>query len=117
MDRMRKKELIREYLETKTPMGILSIKNVKENKVFLDVDKDTKSKINRLCFQLDLGSCPARELQKDWKRLGKDSFEIKVLELLEYDKDESKTDYSEELKILVFMWQDKLEKQGCILYK
>ena len=40
---------------------------------------------------------PSGTLQQDWKTYGKDNFAIEVLDTLEYSKDESKTDYSEDL--------------------
>ena len=40
-----------------------------------------------------------------------------VLEKLKYDKDESKTDYSEELAILKMVWEEKLLQKGMEFYK
>lgn len=117
MDKERKKELVRIYLETKTPMGILAIKNIKENKAFLETSIDTKSKINSLMLQLSTGGCRIRSLQQDWKRLGEESFVIEVLEILEYDKDENKKDYSQELKILKMIWEERLNEQGIDQYR
>jgi hypothetical protein len=116
MDKERKKELVRQYLETKTPMGILAIKNIKENKIFLETSIDTKSKINSLKLQLATGGCRIRSLQQDWNKLGEDDFIFEVLEVLEYDEDESKKDYSEELKILKMIWEERLDKQGIERY-
>lgn len=35
-----------------------------------------------------------------------------ILENLEYDKDESKTDYTEELALLQMIWEEKLAKEN-----
>ena len=51
-----------------------------------------------------------RELQQDWTRLGEADFEIEILEKLKYDKDETKTDYSEELEILKMEWEETFVK-------
>jgi hypothetical protein len=72
--------------------------------------------INRTKFQL-MGNChPNKELQKGWKEHGQDSFTIDILEKLKYDKDESKTDYSEELAILKMVWEEKLANEGMEFY-
>jgi len=39
------------------------------------------------------------------------------LEKLEYDKDETKTDYSEELALLKMIWEEKLLQRGVELYR
>jgi len=43
---------------------------------------------------------------RDWQALGQVSLEMKVLEALTYDKDESKTDYRDDLAILRFDLQE-----------
>lgn len=48
--------------------------------------------------------------------MGQLSFDIKVLETLKYDKDESKTDYEDDLAILRSAWAEKLTQQGFELY-
>ncbi|NLJ72434.1 MAG: hypothetical protein GX333_05430 [Syntrophomonadaceae bacterium] len=57
-----------------------------------------------------------KELQRDWQELGAQQFEVKILEILEYDEDESKTDYSEELELLKMIWVEKLIKEDIELY-
>jgi hypothetical protein len=64
--------------------------------------------MNRYRFQLGVGSHPNRALQDEWNEQGEGSFEFAVLERLEYDRDESKTDYSEELEMLHLIWTEKL---------
>lgn len=48
--------------------------------------------------------------------MGQLSFDIKVLETLKYGKDESKTDYEDDLAILRSAWAEKLTQQGFELY-
>ncbi|HHU33300.1 MAG TPA: GIY-YIG nuclease family protein, partial [Clostridia bacterium] len=55
--------------------------------------------------------------QKAWQEMGEKSFTIEVLEELEYEKDESKTDYSDDLALLEMVWQEKLAEQGLEPYK
>ena len=50
-------------------------------------------------------------------RYGESGFAIEILEKLEYDKDEGKTDYSEELRILEIICEERLAQEGMELYK
>lgn len=108
----RKKELKEFYKQLKTDMGIYIIESKNNNKYYLETSQNLKGKMNSAKFQLEMGSHRNYELQKAWKEYGSTNFEIKILEELEYDKDESKTDYSEELEIMKTIWEEKLSKQN-----
>jgi hypothetical protein len=73
--------------------------------------------MNGAIVRLEAGMHPNKELQKEWKDFGSDNFTIEILENLEYDKDESKTDYKEELTLLQIICEEKLAKQNLELYK
>lgn len=53
-----------------------------------------KGAVNGTKFRLGADSHRNKELQKEWNNFGVENFEIEILENLEYDKDESKTDYT-----------------------
>ncbi|MGI6684679.1 MAG: GIY-YIG nuclease family protein [Bacillota bacterium] len=112
----RKKELKEQYRQMKPDMGIFIIRFNAGNKCFIEGTQDMKSRINRYKFQLEFGSHPCRELQKDWNSQGPGSFSFEVLENLPYDKDESKTDYSDDLALLQMIWKEKLAKEGWKVY-
>lgn len=116
MDPQRKKELKELYKQLKPDMGILAVKHTSSNKYYLEGTQDLKSTVNSIKFKLNFGNHPNKELQKAWTEYGEDCFTIEVLEKLEYDKDESKTDYSEELEILKIEWEENLSKQGLEFY-
>jgi hypothetical protein len=113
----RKKELKMQFKQMKPEMGIMIVRAKSGNKYFLQGTQNLKGFINRTKFQLDSGGHPNRELQKCWQELGEKNFTIEVLEELEYEKDESKTDYSEDLALLEMVWQEKLAEQGLEPYK
>lgn len=96
----------------KTDMGIFVVESKVNNKYYLETTQNLKGKMNSTKFQLEMGSFRNNELQKDWKEYGEKNFEIKVLENLKYDKDESKTDYSEELEIMKSIWEEKLSNEN-----
>ncbi|SDI10220.1 GIY-YIG nuclease family protein [Desulfosporosinus hippei] len=112
----RKKELKEQYLQMKPEMGILIIRSKHNNKCFIQVSQRLQATLNRLKFQLDLGSHRNSELQKEWKEYGEGSFTIEVLEKLEYDKDETKTDYTDDLALLQMEWEEKMGREKVEFY-
>lgn len=101
----------------KPDMGIFIIKNNFNNKCYIEETQNLKGSINGAEFRLRFGNHSNRELQKEWKEHGKESFTIEILDNLEYDKDESKTDYSEDLAVLKMIWEEKLSKKDMEFYK
>lgn len=112
----RKKELKEQYKQMKPDMGIFVIRSKVNNKFYLEVTQNLKGKINSIKFQLKAGSYPHKLLQKEWNEYKSENFEIKILEILKYDKDELKTDYSEELDIMKMVWEEKLVNRNMISY-
>ena len=100
MDKSKRKELLQKYKEMKPEMGVYMFKSIKTNTVYLGCDKNIKATINGNKFRLKLNNHKCKKLQTDWNENKEEDFEIKTVEVLPYDKDESKVDYSEELKIL-----------------
>lgn len=101
----------------KPEMGIIIVRSKRTKKCLLEKSQNLKGMINRIKFQLGCGSYPNRELQKEWTEFGAGNFTIEVLEQLEYDKDEAKTDYTEELGILQMIWAEKMAQGGWEFYK
>lgn len=108
----RKKELKEQYKQMKTEMGVLIVQNKINKKYLMVASQNLKGMINRIRFQLSSGGHPNIELQKEWKEFGEDNFEFNILETLEYSKDETKTDYTEELQILEVMVKEKLTEKN-----
>lgn len=104
----RKKELKELYKNMKPDMGIFIVKSNYDNKSYIEATADLKASINSTKFKLNLGNHPNKELQKQWKEDGESSFTIEILEKLDYDEDESKIDYSEDLNILKLIWEERL---------
>jgi hypothetical protein len=112
----RKKELKELYKQMKPDMGVLIIRCTANDKCLLVPARNLNGMINRLRFQLEMGSAPYKELQNDWKQYGPESFAFEVLDTLAYSKDEAKTDYSKELDELCSLWKDKLKQENVNLY-
>lgn len=112
MDKSKKKELLQKYKEMKPEMGVYMFKSIKTNTVYLGCDKNIKATINGDKFRLKLNNHKCKKLQKDWNESEEENFEIKTVEVLPYDNDESKVDYSEELKILREMCKDRFIEEN-----
>jgi len=74
MDKKYRKKLNAEFLEMKPLMGVLTILNNAENKIFIKEGIDLRSLSNRIRFELNNGLFDNRNLQSDWIRLGEESF-------------------------------------------
>jgi len=96
-----KKELKENYKQIKPEMGVFVFKCLSSGKAYLGISQNIRAKLNSLVFQLNIGSYNKNEnLQSDWKKCGEKGFEIAISETLKYIEDESKTDYSGDLRIL-----------------
>jgi len=76
MDKKYRKKLKTEFLGTKPLMGVLTILNNAENKIFIKESTNLKALSNRIRFELNNGQFDNRNLQDDWNRLGEESFII-----------------------------------------
>lgn len=113
----RKKELKLQYKQMRPQMGIFVIRSDFANKCYIEATQNLKGTINSTKFKLGAGAHMNKELQQDWNKFGEENFIIEILENLEYDKDESKTDYREELALLQMIWEEKMAKENMKLYK
>ncbi|WP_409228618.1 GIY-YIG nuclease family protein [Gudongella sp. SC589] len=112
----RKRELKREYKETKPDMGVYMIRSRSTGKTYIESTRNLKSGVNRARFTLNFGSHMHNGLQEDWKDKGEKDFEMEILETLVYREDDLVGDYTEELELLLSMWKERLLEEGVKLY-
>ncbi len=113
----RRKQLKEQYKQMRPDMGVFAIGSKVNNKCCIEATQDLKGTMNGTRFKLKNGSHPNRELQKEWKEFGEGNFTIEILEHLEYDKDESKTDYKEDLALAKMIWEEKLLQEKKAFYR
>ena len=113
---MDRKELIRQYKETPPPAGVFAIRNTIDGKALVSASVNMPGMLNRMRFQLEMGSAPFPELQADWNRLGESAFTFETLDTLE-PSDDPAADTQEELDELLGMWLDKLALPAEKLYQ
>jgi hypothetical protein len=106
------REAIKEYKKTIQPMGIVQVKNIRNNRVYLTASANTAGTINSIRFQLKMGTfLPSPGLVKDWKEMGEQCFVFEVLDELK-PVDDPAYDYRDDLKALETMWLEKLKPFG-----
>ena len=103
-----KKELKEEYKQMKFRMGMFQIRNTVNNKIFIESSTDLVAIWNRQKMELNFGSHPNADLQKDWKELGEDKFRYEILSELKQTETE-KVDYKKEVKLLEEMIIEELK--------
>jgi len=60
-------------------MGVVLIRNLLTDKVFLTARVDLKGTINRQRFQLSNGIHPILQLQADWDEVGENNFAFEIV--------------------------------------
>lgn len=110
-----KKQITKNYKLQKQPAGIYAVHNKIDNKMYISTSKNLTAVIRRFEFTLTMGSFPYQELIDDYKKLGKDNFEIKILDELEF-KNETEKEIDTELNSLEELWIEKLKDEGVRFY-
>lgn len=111
MDKVRRKELLQQYKNMKPTMGVYMFKSINTNTIYLGCDKNINATINGDKFKLNSNNHRCKKLQKDWNENKEENFIIQIVQELPYDKDESKVDYKEDLKILLECCKDRFENE------
>jgi len=65
---MDRKAIIREYKESRRPMGVFQVRNTVTSQVFIGASTDLPAMLNRQRAQLRLGAHVNRRLQADCRR-------------------------------------------------
>ncbi len=106
-----KKELKDAYKQMKFQMGVFQIRNTVNHKIFIESSVNLTAIWNRHRVQLNFGSHPNVELQRDWKALGEDKFRYEILDEIQ-EVEGQQVDYRKQLKILEAMYMEELQPYG-----
>jgi hypothetical protein len=104
---MDRKALIRQYKESRRPMGVFRVRNTADGRSLVGTSVNLPAMLNRQRAQLRLGAHPNRALQKDWNELGAEAFEFEILDTLT-PPDTPAYDPSGDLRVLEDLWLEKL---------
>jgi len=104
---MDRKALIRQYKESRRPMGVYRVRNTVNNKALIGAGVELPGILNSHKARLNFGVHENGSLQKDWSELGPDAFEFEILDTLSAPVDPD-YDPSEDLRVLEKLWLEKL---------
>lgn len=110
-----KKQLTKDYKQQKQPAGVYAVHNKVDNKMYIGTSKNLPAVIRRFEFTLQMESFPYQDLINDYKKLGKNNFEIKILDELELIN-ETEKEIDIELNSLEELWIEKLKGEGVSFY-
>src|SRR5215217_807491 len=108
---MNRKQLVREYKESRRPMGVYRVYCRANGKSLVGASADLPSMLNRQQSQLRMGGHPNKALQRDWDEHGAGAFSFEVLDTLEAP-DREGYDPRGDLRTLEAMWLEKLRPYG-----
>ena len=106
MDAQKRRELKRQYQQTRPDMGVFAVRCGGDT--YIGWAKDLRAALNGMELRLQGGVYMNRQLQAAYKTTNGADFSLESLEILDYDKDESKTDYTADLIALQALWMEKL---------
>ena len=104
---MDRKALIRQYKESRRPMGVYRILNKVNGKALIGAGVELPGMLNSHKARLGFGVHENASLQKDWAELGPEAFEFEILDALA-PRAEPGYDPSDDLRALESMWLEKL---------
>ncbi len=107
----RRRDLVREYKDTRRTAGVGAVRNTVNGKILLVAGADLPALLNRNQAQLRLGAHRIAELQGDWNTMGPNAFLFEIVDTLPPSE---KADYdpTEDLATLETMWLQKLRPYG-----
>ena len=104
----KRKELLEQYKEREIIGGVFVIKNMLNDKIFLDSVIDLQGSKNRFQFSQNTGSCVYMKLQSDWNKHGGGQFLFEVLEELKKGETQTVEEFKADVEFLKKIWLDKL---------
>jgi len=105
-----RKEQLRLYKETPPPMGVYLVRNTAAGTAWLGSSVNIPGMLNRLRFQLDVGSHSDPTLQREYNEFGSAAFEYLTLDTLEPSIDPD-YDPKDDLVMLEDMWLERLSSE------
>ena len=105
------KELKEEYKLIKPKIGVFQIKNIVNNKIFIDCSVNLDKIWNRHRGELNFGGHRNEVLQKEWNEFGERNFKYEILSEIKQNEDQN-IDYAREARQLAKMFIEELKPHG-----
>lgn len=111
LNTMTQKELKEQYKQMKFKMGVFQIRNIANDKIYVDCSTNLDAIRNRNWTELNFGGHRSPELQKDWNDAGEGNFVFEILAEIE-PEDGKNTDYKKEINALLELYLEELQPFG-----
>lgn len=102
-----KKTLKEQYKSRKVTGGVFCIRCEGNSRAWLKSAQNLEGQKSRFQFAVDHDSCLEPSMREEWKQYGASSFTFTVLEELEKKPDQSDSEFAQDIKTLLEMWQEK----------
>jgi hypothetical protein len=83
MDKSRRKELMREFVDRRQPIGVYAVRCAASGEAWVGGTKNLDKRWNAIVFSAKAGGAPEASLQAAWMKQGADSFSYEILEALD----------------------------------
>jgi hypothetical protein len=105
-----RRELSRQARDAFPPMGVFAIKDSHTGRVTVGSSRNVHAALNRIQFELKLGSHPDRDLQSIWRH-DPSRLVFQIVEMVR-QRAEPDFDYTEELRLLECLHREELRKEA-----
>jgi hypothetical protein len=106
-----RREAARRVRDAFPPMGVYAVRDRRTGHVRVAASRNVHAAINRIRFELRLGSHPDRALQAEWRDGGEARFSFEVLALVK-ERGEAGFDYGAELRLLEELHRSEHAREG-----
>ena len=113
MDKPNRRDLIRDFKDTKPAAGIFAVRCAATGEVWVGGSPNVAAQENRLWFALRAGGHPKPDMQASWTAHGADAFGFEVLERIE-DPDLTPAGLKDELKSRERRWLETLGAKRAV---
>jgi hypothetical protein len=104
-----RRALARQARDAFPPMGVYAIRDRVSGEVRVGSSRNVNGALNRIQFELRLGSHPDKALQAGWNSGGVERFSFEVIELLKQHEDPA-FDHAAELRALEQLYREDLQQ-------
>lgn len=95
--RQDRRAIVRELRDAFPAMGVYAVRARESGHVLVDSSRNVHASLNRVRFELRMGSHKDRVLQAEWKRGGEAALSFEILEMVK-ERDDPDFDYAAELR-------------------
>ncbi len=115
MEKSQRKQLKEDMKDTKPVVGLVSVKNMLNHKVYIESSINASALINRIRFTLNSGQFGNIKLQQDWNEIGGNCFLFEIISEIKYDETNT-LNYRKEVMKLKDLALANLRRSGIDSY-